>query len=73
MVCDVRLIVTRVYQLIEHERRAMLKEFGESVTAVRRMHDVDADVDADIVLLVETAKLTDNSFYKKLGSSCVNW
>ena len=55
------LVITRVYQMIEHTPRAVYKEFGESVSDARRK----GDVDPSMTLLASTSKLIGNSAYGK--------
>ena len=58
---DQGLEVSRIYQVIEFERAAILKPFGESVTEARRAGDIDTAQQ----LLASTAKLIGNSLYGK--------
>ena len=41
---DKGLVVTKVYRVIEYERKALFTRFGASVTAARRAGDVDPEL-----------------------------
>ena len=55
------LVVDRVYQIVEYERKPCFRQFGESVSAVRR----DGDADPDKAIIADTMKLLGNSAYGK--------
>ena len=55
------LVVTRIYQIIQFHPLPIFKVFGESVTEARR----NGDVDPDLRLLANNAKLVGNSMYGK--------
>ena len=55
------LVVDRVYQIIEYERKPCFRQFGESVSAARR----DGDADPDKAIIADTMKLLGNSAYGK--------
>ena len=56
------LVVTKVYKVIEYERKALFRRFGDSVTAARRA----GDADPRLKLVADTNKLIGNSAYGKL-------
>ena len=55
------LVVDRVYQIVEYERKPCFRQFGESVSAARR----DGDADPDKAIIADTMKLLGNSAYGK--------
>ena len=55
------LIVGRVYQFIQYQPLPVFRPFADSVTSARRA----GDVDADLRLLANNAKLVGNSMYGK--------
>ena len=55
------LIVTKIYQVIQFHPAPIFKTFGESVTVARRQ----GDVNPDLRLLANNAKLVGNSMYGK--------
>ena len=55
------LVVDRVYQIVEYERKPCFQQFGESVSAARR----DGDADPDKAIIADTMKLLGNSAYGK--------
>jgi hypothetical protein len=55
------LVVTRIYQVVEYEKRPIFREFSDSVSNTRRA----GDTDSSLKLLANTAKLIGNSLYGK--------
>ena len=55
------LVVDRVYQIVEYERKPCFRRFGESVSAARRAGDADPDK----AIIADTMKLLGNSAYGK--------
>ena len=55
------LVVDRVYQIVEYERKPCFRQFGESVSAARR----DGDANPDKAIIADTMKLLGNSAYGK--------
>ena len=53
------LVVTRVYQVIEHEPKPCFRAFGDSVSAARRA----GDADPDRAIIADTMILLGNSGY----------
>ena len=64
------LVVDRVYQIVEYERKPCFRQFGESVSAARR----DGDADPDKAIIADTMKLLGNVAYcTEVGTSvCIN-
>ena len=56
------LVVTKVYRVVEYERKALFRRFGASVTEARRA----GDIDPSLKLVADTNKLIGNSAYGKL-------
>ena len=55
------LVVDRVYQIVEYERKPCFRPFGDSVSAARRAGDTDPDKS----IIADTMKLLGNSAYGK--------
>ena len=55
------LVVDRVYQIVEYERKPCFRRFGESVSTARRAGDADPDK----AIIADTMKLLGNSAYSK--------
>ena len=55
------LVVDRVYQIVEYERKPCFRPFGDSVSAARRA----GDADPDNAIIADTMKLLGNSAYGK--------
>ena len=55
------LVVDRVYQIVEYERKPCFRPFGDSVSAARRADDTDPDKS----IIADTMKLLGNSAYGK--------
>ena len=55
------LVVDHVYQVIEYEAKPCFQQFGDSVSAARRIGDVDPDKS----IIADTMKLLGNSAYGK--------
>ena len=59
------LIVTNIHQVVQFHQLTIFESFGESVTQARR----NGDVDPDLRLLANNAKLVGNSMY---GETIIN-